>query len=526
MVRRGDFKLRHLVNAFVFISVITTLSVSIAISYHNEKKSLIRMTFELNKIYADKVAETVDGLFLGLKQGLKVTGAYLQKDLNRPDMFEQLELFRHNHSSLNTVTLVNRAGIITQTSPYNKDLIGKKIGPDIDKLFIQQRPIISEPYFTTTNYLSVSIIQPLFNEYGEFIGALGGTIHLHETNMFNTILGDKMRGEDGSYFFVVSSEGTLIYHPEPSRIGEKVVENPVVAHLLEGKSGVQRLTNTKGVDMLASFTYMKESRWGIVAQTPANIVLKATRQLVMQVLIVVIPILLAFMLVIYTLIRKMSEPLVRLANYAAKLSTNNLEHEEPPRIHSWMYEANKLHKAFSLAVSHLRTEFDDLSHDAQTDPLTGLYNRRTLELFMTNLFSQEKRFSILVLDIDNFKHVNDSYGHEFGDNMLQFLAESLQKSLGKSGVCFRYGGEEFVILLPGTSLQSALTRAEMLRKTLEETAGPGGKHITVSIGVASFPETTSVTDKLFGLADKALYQAKSLGRNRVELAKKEPTLDC
>ncbi|MEC0230982.1 sensor domain-containing diguanylate cyclase [Paenibacillus alba] len=518
MVHRGDFKLRNLVNAIVLISVLTTLGASILISYYNEKKSLTRTTFELNKAYADKIADTVDGLFSNLKQGLAVTGEYLQKDLKRPDMFEQLELFRLNHTSLNTISLIDRSGIITNTSPYNTDVIGKKIMPDVEKFFIQQRPIISEPFYTNANYLSVAIIQPLFNEYGEFIGALGGTIRLHETNMFNVVLGDKLKGEDGSYFFVVSSGGNLIYHPDPARIGDQVGENPAVRELLQGRNGMRRLINTKGVDMLASYTYMKEARWGIVAQTPMKVVLADSQHLVRQVLLYVIPIVLAFMFVIYMLIRKMSEPLLRLANYAAKLSTNNLEQEDPPRIHSWMYEANKLHKAFSLAVTHLRAEFDDLSHISQTDPLTGVYNRRTMELFMQNLISQQNPFAILVLDIDHFKKVNDTYGHVIGDKVLQFLAESLQNSLGKSGAIFRYGGEEFVILLPNTSLKMAMRRAETVRKSMAEARGPSGKHITVSIGVASFPDTTKDVDELIAYADKALYRAKSRGRNRVESA--------
>lgn len=521
MARRRDFKLRALVDILILVSVLTTLSVSIIVAYHHEKKSLTHTTFELNKIYADKMTDTVNGLIVNLKQGFEVTGAYIAKDMQSEKMGEILDLLQQNHTSLDSITLIDRSGVIINTTSNLKRMKGKKIAGAIEGLFSQHLAGISDPFLMDSNVLSIAILQPLINDTGEFQGALSGTISLHESNLFNTLLGDYMQDVDGTYAYVVSSSGKLIYHPDPTRIGEDVSRNAAVQDVLKRIGGVQRVTNTKGVDMLASYRYIKESGWGIIVQTPMELVLDDSRHLVRQILIYVVPILLAFLIVIYVVIGKMAEPLVKLANYAQRLTASNLIQDEPPRIHSWLYEANKLHKAFGLAVRHLRSDFDHLSLDAQTDALTGLYNRRTLEAYLHNLISNEESFGFLVIDIDRFKLVNDKDGHEMGDRVLQFVAATMQAYVNSQGACFRYGGEEFVILLPNMTMEEAMTKAECMRKLVESSKGPKGKKVTLSIGVASYPETTSEPDKLFELADKALYRAKNLGRNRVEGVQKE-----
>ncbi|MDD9267580.1 sensor domain-containing diguanylate cyclase [Paenibacillus sp. GCM10023248] len=517
-MNRRDFKLRTLVDMLVLMSVLTTLTVSVIVGYEHEKKSLIQTTFQLNKIYADKLADTVNGLVINLKQVMGGTGVYVAQNADLSDRYDILQLLRHNHSSLSSVTLIDRTGVITDASPVQVGLQGQHVSGVVARLFAERKYGISEAYATEAGVLSVALVQPLFDERGEFLGALSGTISLHESNLFNTVLSDSMKDTEGTYVYVVGSRGELIYHPDPTRIGEDVSSNPAVQDILHGESGVRRIKNSKGVDMLASYTYMNETGWGIIAQTPTEVVLNEARHLVLQMLAYVVPILLAFLIGIYVAIGKMSQPLVRLAQYAQKLSADNLIREEPPRIHSWLYEANKLHQALGVAVKHLRSEFDHLSVVAQTDSLTGLYNRRTMEAYLHNLVGQNKAFAFLLIDIDRFKLVNDQEGHETGDKVLQLVASILQSCVDGRGYCFRFGGEEFVILLPDQSLEAALEEAERIRQSMETNRGYNGRKVTLSIGVAAYPLTTSEPDKLFEQADKALYRAKSGGRNRVESA--------
>ena len=127
--------------------------------------------------------------------------------------------------------------------------------------------------------------------------------------------------------------------------------------------------------------------------------------------------------------------------------------------------------------------------------------------------------SLLLADVDDFKSINDTYGHLTGDYVLQTIAGCLQKSLRKSDIAARYGGEEFAIILPETAIDGAMVLAERIRRTFEEMKIKfEGQHITVtiSIGAAQFsPDTDQYTTDLIQKADDALYSAKNAGKNRL-----------
>lgn len=519
MKRRKGYTLRFMVSFLIVLSVLLTLTVSALVGYYNEKKSLFNVTFQLNKTYADKIADTVDEVFHTMQQSLEVTGSYLSKDLSRSDLDEQLDLFKHSHSNFDTALIVNKEGYVLSTSPDSLALKGKRISSvGTLQALTEQRPLISEPYVGAKNNLIIMVSQPLFDRNHHYLGYIGGTIRLHENNLMNTILGNSLNSKNGSYAFVVSSSGNLLYHPDKERIGELISENPAIQEIMKGKSGSKRITNTRGVDMLASYTYIKQVGWGIISQTPTSVVLTSSRNLAMRMVVYVLPILLVFLLIIYWFIGKISKPLVMLAQYAELLTPNKSRRDDIPRIHTWNVEANVLHKAIGMAVSHFRIQFDHLSLEAQTDHLTGLFNRRAMELYMDNWMMQKIPFSILVLDLDKFKKVNDTYGHELGDEVLKFLSRMLLTHFEKDHVCCRFGGEEFLVLMPDTSLDDAARYAETIRKVMAETDSPVGIPVTLSIGMAAYPRSAIEADQLFRVADEALYRAKRLGRNRVELA--------
>lgn len=157
-----------------------------------------------------------------------------------------------------------------------------------------------------------------------------------------------------------------------------------------------------------------------------------------------------------------------------------------------------------------------------TDPLTGLHNRRYITQRVTEEFHESKRYgrdlSLMIIDIDDFKKINDTYGHPAGDEVLRQLATVLERERRKSDVVGRYGGEEFVVIMPHTKKQEAAVMAERLRKkikTHEFSAGPEKSSLTISIGVSSLTENIYDVDDLLKIADKALYQAKGEGKNKV-----------
>ena len=182
---------------------------------------------------------------------------------------------------------------------------------------------------------------------------------------------------------------------------------------------------------------------------------------------------------------------------------------------------------FVLEASRLnaRKELTDLAqtheHAARTDELTGLSNRRDMQHRLNEEFSRYQRsghhFSVALIDLDLFKHINDEYGHDAGDQVLRDFSVLVQSVIRQTDVASRWGGEEFLILLPDTSLLQALTLAERLRqKVARHTFHFAGVDmpVTISAGICSIAKTGSVNE-LLKQADLYLYSAKESGRNRI-----------
>jgi len=166
--------------------------------------------------------------------------------------------------------------------------------------------------------------------------------------------------------------------------------------------------------------------------------------------------------------------------------------------------------------------FAQMQQQALTDGLTGCYNRRSFELQLERDLHLATRMrqplSLIMLDFDNFKHINDQAGHEAGDQALCLLADNLRAELRAVDTAARYGGDEFVIILPQADTEGALLVAERLRTRVEEMQVPGFGQVTSSFGVATFPNHASSRDTLVVAADRALYSSKNAGRNRVTVA--------
>ena len=177
----------------------------------------------------------------------------------------------------------------------------------------------------------------------------------------------------------------------------------------------------------------------------------------------------------------------------------------------------------AIALENARL-FEEVQNLALTDSLTGLYNRRGLFEIGYIEFSRSTRlkraFSIIMIDIDHFKVVNDQYGHPVGDQVLQFMASELNSAVRGADIVGRYGGEEFAIFLSGTDGKGAMELAQRLRKTIKKMPfyiKENEIRITISLGVAEYNENNPNLETLFARADQALYVAKHKGRNRVIL---------
>jgi diguanylate cyclase (GGDEF)-like protein len=177
---------------------------------------------------------------------------------------------------------------------------------------------------------------------------------------------------------------------------------------------------------------------------------------------------------------------------------------------------------FGLLLAHIKLLSEKLSKMAYTDSLTKIYNRLHFAHFLDAEIDKVKRyggtFSIIFFDLDNFKEVNDNFGHLVGDEVLEKVTEIVSDANRSADIFARYGGEEFIILAPETDLSGASIHAERLRNDIESYEFQTIGHITSSFGVAEFNAVDDNVESILERADIALYMAKDLGRNRVEKA--------
>lgn len=221
--------------------------------------------------------------------------------------------------------------------------------------------------------------------------------------------------------------------------------------------------------------------------------------------------------------------LVVFAFYAKQLLTVQKNISEELKRHKYELEqlvderTNELTKtniALQEEIRERKKAEVELGRLATTDPLTLLFNRRKFDELLEYEMERDRRYrsglSILFCDIDNFKRINDKFGHDVGDSILSTFASKVKNSVRKSDIVARWGGEEFVLLIPNTTAEIARTIAEKIRKMIENTDFPIVGKVTASFGVTHMLGEDN-RDTVIKRADEALYSAKEKGRNRVEV---------
>ena len=195
--------------------------------------------------------------------------------------------------------------------------------------------------------------------------------------------------------------------------------------------------------------------------------------------------------------------------------------EAEERLESIEELGSALADGMSLALANMALR-EKLRNQALRDPLTGLYNRRymedSLQRFVRLAERENREVSVVMVDLDHFKKLNDEHGHAFGDQVLRDSAHALVSSLRETDIVCRYGGEELVVILPDCNIERAADKAELLRQRIEALRETHKAEISASFGVASIPHTSGGVGDLLAAADAALYKAKQGGRNQVQKA--------
>ena len=513
--------LRRLILLVAFASAIIALANTFYASYRVQRQLLIDTTLEANHAYAHKLAGSTEDFLQSTRQQLAYSAGLLARQFgDRAAMTLEAERLRGQTNSFNSVLIVNARGIVLAVSPETLALQNSQLASEGARQALRERrPLITKPYMSSAGNLVIFISHPIVDAAGHYLGYVGGSIYLKQKNILSSLLGQHYY-RDGSYLYVVDQSRRLLYHPDAGRVGVTAGPNIVIDAIVRGDSGSSRTVNTLGVDMLAGYAVLPSTGWGIVAQRPTAATLAPIRQLMLNTLWHTLPIALLSLPLIWWLARLVSRPLVQLAYSASRMDAPGMA-ERIGRIGVWYLEAAQIKRALLIGMSLLQKKIGKLKTDVQTDPLTGLANRRGMAAALEAWQAQARPFSVIAIDIDHFKQVNDRCGHAVGDAVIQRLAQLMRACSRDADVLCRNGGDEFIMLLPEADLDVALQVAERLRARVAAASIPGAGPVTVSLGVVSSEQGAGKVlgaDAVLLAADAALYVAKENGRNRVGLA--------
>ena len=512
--------LRRLILWISLLSVILVLAGGLHASYLVQRDLLLRNALEVNRVYASKLATTTN-VFLGDVLRYLAYSADVLSDMEAHPrlMADETRRQQEQLGHFNSSVAVSPQGKVIAVSSSYPQLLGAQLTSDASQEAIRSKmPIISEPFKTSSGRWVILYSHPIFSRDYRYLGYIAGTLYLHEDNVLDRLLGQHFYRDD-SFLMVVDRQGTLIYHPDRSMLGKTAPDNDVFAAARRGETGEMRFTDDHGRDMLAGYAPVSRTGWSIIAQRPVASTLQPLSDLLMATVRNTLPLLCLSVVLIWLLSRWIARPLGELALIARQMQ----DPDSPERIRnvrSWYFEAAQLKRGLLMGLASIHHKIRDLRRESTTDTLTGLLNRRGLDEALALLQADESPVALLVIDIDHFKRINDRYGHTAGDQALQALAAVMSERSRSGDTLARAGGEEFVMLMPDAPLASAIAAAERLRKRLAVQDPPGaiGTPITVSVGVARYPDHGATLDAVYQRADQALYYAKHAGRNMVCVA--------
>lgn len=407
-----------------------------------------------------------------------------------------------------------------------------KLPPEWMKGAKKDKAIIGEAFWDEAVHGTVMMIAvPVKSANGRFLGAMAAKLNFRA---IRSILRTFSLGKRGQVYLITKNGNLILSSRFEASPSMKTMLASKTAHALFEREAVSlQYADHEGNEVVGTLKRLPQLDWAVVAEVGRQEAYAPIFRLRNLTFLIVSALLLGIGLTAYFLGTTIVRPLGVLTHGAAKVASGDLEVDLPVATRGEVGYMTEVFNHMVARLRHGREELDSINKTLSeknrelealsvTDGLTGLYNRSHLMQTLTNEVARARRhmhpFSILMIDIDHFKVYNDSFGHLAGDAVLSKLASIFTKSIRSVEYAARYGGEEFLIMLPETEPDGALEAAERIRtRVAEETFGDGNHRgsVTVSIGVAAFPEHGTNAESIISSADAAMYQAKREGRNRV-----------
>ncbi len=406
-----------------------------------------------------------------------------------------------------------------------------KLPPDWDSELSATNSVIGDAFWDQSLAKGIMVVAvPVQRADGRIVGALAARLNLRGAEEGLRTFAPGAAGRA----YLLGADGNLIVSSLSSspNLMQVSLKRTILERLMKHEGMVRDYESVDGVEVLGSLKMVPRVGWAVLAEIPSEAAYQQVRRFRDITLAIVAGLLLGVTAIAYHLALLIVRPLDRLTKGAAEVAEGDLAVDLPTatgEVGDLTYVFN--HMVGRLRQSRheldavnetLRQQNEELERLSASDSLTGLSNRRILTQRLSEELLRAQRqnhsFCVLMLDVDHFKKYNDAHGHPAGDEVLKRLAKILRASTRAGDCTARYGGDEIAVLLSGKGAEAALQLAERIRQRVAEEEFPAGS-ITVSAGIAEFPEHGHTADGVISSADEALYEAKREGRNRVVCAR-------
>ncbi|WP_229632218.1 sensor domain-containing diguanylate cyclase [Pseudoduganella violaceinigra] len=378
--------------------------------------------------------------------------------------------------------------------------------------------IVSAPFRSVLSGRPVvAITQPVLDRAGRIDYILVGTIDLQRPAFAGQL--NALRGKAEGYLFIVTADGTTLYHPDPARVLTQAAgPGTLVRSVLSEPEGWRDDASDDGKPVLLAHKRLHNADWTLAVSFPIHDVFAAMASLRWRALVAASVVALAAGLLAWLLMRAMLAPLYRMYGQVRALGGD--QHDIEQFNSKRGDEFGHLSRAFYQVARQQQMAERNLQRLATTDPLTGAHNRRMFDEFFPQALKRAVRagqqIGLAVLDIDYFKGINDNFGHQAGDAVLIQFADRLRDAVRSTDTVARIAGDEFVIVFEHLETGHDINLlGEKIVAAMQAPFAVGGRplNVTASIGIALTTELPADVDKVMLAADQALYCVKAAGRN-------------
>jgi len=479
------------------------------------------------RLYDLRVFAGSDEVVITLDRGGRITVTPGEGRLH-----DYLVSLHERFSDFEKLMVVDLDGNVIATS--SPDVAKVPLPADWQQTLKADNQIVGEPYWDPVAKRAKLIVAvPAQRADGRLLGAFAAELNLAPVQLLLRSFAPDSSGA----IHLVNTRGSIIASSDG--VTEALIKSPMplptMKKLRERARAPFEYNSFRDRDVIGTLEYVPQVNWAVIAEQSAEAAYLQVRRFRDVALGVIVFLLIAVTLSAYRLGMLIARPLDRLTKAAGEVAAGDLTVDLPAApgggevgyltdvFNHMVYSLRDGRAELDRINETLRKKNDELELLSTTDSLTGLSNHRSLmkrlDDEVARFRKERKGFSVLVGDVDHFKQYNDAFGHPAGDEVLQMIAEIMRDSTRKTDCCARYGGEEFVIVLPDTSVADAMDTAEHIRARVAAKKFNGRK-MTLSIGVATFPDDADDAEAIIAVADEALYQAKREGRDRTVRARR------